>query len=167
MPHARTLAAGAAAALAILLLTAAPIPARTSPANMTRVNDALDDLHQASAAAHFDRYFAHFADGAVFLGTDDTERWNLDEFKAFAQPHFDKGTGWAYTPLERHIFLNDDETVAWFDERLENKSLGVCRGSGVLTRAPGGPWLITQYNLTIPIPNDLADRVVAMIREHR
>ena len=41
---------------------------------------------------------------------------------------------------------------------------GSCRGSGVLVRS-GDDWLITQYNLTIPIPNDLADEFAARIQE--
>ena len=35
----------------------------------------LDDFHDAAAHADEARYFGHFAAGAVFLGTDATERW--------------------------------------------------------------------------------------------
>jgi hypothetical protein len=54
--------------------------------------------------------------------------------------------------------------VAWFDELLESPHLGTCRGSGVLV-AVGGSWKITQYNLSIPIPNALADAVVKQIAD--
>jgi hypothetical protein len=40
----------------------------------------------------------------------------------------------------------------------------VTRSTGVLIREDGA-WKIAQYHLTIPIPNDLANRVVKMIRE--
>lgn len=38
-----------------------------------------------------------------------------------------------------------------------NEKYGECRGSGVLLRE-GGEWRIAQYNLTVPIPNDLMGR---------
>lgn len=124
----------------------------------------LDDFHDAASKADAPRYFAHFADDAVFLGTDATERWTLPEFKAFAKPYFDKGTGWTYTSRQRHINLTPDGRVAWFDELLDNAKLGECRGSGVLIRVGDG-WKVAQYNLTIPIPNALAERFAHEIVE--
>jgi hypothetical protein len=45
-----------------------------------------------------------------------------------------------------------------------NASLGETRGSGVLLREDGR-WRVAQYNLTIPIPNELAGDVALRIRE--
>ena len=45
------------------------------------------------AASDEERYFAHFADDAVFMGTDATERWDKAAFRAYAHPHFAKGKG--------------------------------------------------------------------------
>ena len=56
-----------------------------------------------------------------------------------------------------------DGATAFFDERLDNDALGETRGSGVLVREDGG-WKVAQYDLSIPIPNALADSVVAVIR---
>lgn len=125
----------------------------------------LDDFHDAAAKAEFNRYFSHFAPAAIFYGTDNTERWSVDEFKAYAKPLFDQGKGWAYRMTDRHIFLSEDRKTAWFDERLYAEHMGVCRGSGVLTLRDGA-WKIEQYNLTIPVPNDLAKSFVEKIREH-
>jgi len=47
---------------------------------------------------------------------------------------------------------------------LENETLGTTRGSGVLVKEKG-EWKISQYNLTIPVPNQLAREFVARIRE--
>jgi len=126
------------------------------------VAQVLDDLHRLAAEADGEAYFALFSDEAVFLGTDATERWTLDEFRAFAEPHFSKGRGWTYRVRDRWITVEDD--TAWFDEVLDNERLGECRGSGVLVRVDG-EWLLAQYNLAIPIPNALADDVVRRIRE--
>ena len=60
------------------------------------VDSVLDDFHHAAAAADEERYFAHFAPEGVFLGTDASERWTVEQFRRYAQPHFDKGDGWHY-----------------------------------------------------------------------
>jgi hypothetical protein len=125
----------------------------------------LDDFHAAAAAADGGRYFGHFATDGVFLGTDATERWTVEAFRAYAKPHFDAGKGWTYRATERHVDVDAGGAYAWFDEALDNAKLGACRGSGVLRRE-GGKWMVVQYNLTIPIPNDLALDVAAQIRRH-
>lgn len=124
----------------------------------------LDELHAAASAADFDRYFAVFADNAVFLGTDATERWPVAEFREYARARFSEGRGWTYEVKERHVSVAEDGSTAWFDERLENEFLGDTRGSGVLVLRDGS-WRIAQYNLTIPVPNELAEEFVARIRE--
>lgn len=124
----------------------------------------LDDFHDAASKADGPRYFGHFADDAVFLGTDATERWTLPQFKEFAKPYFDKGKGWTYASRDRRINLTPDGNTAWFDELLDNAKLGECRGSGVLIRV-GGAWKVSQYNLSIPIPNALAEQVAKTIAE--
>jgi ketosteroid isomerase-like protein len=126
----------------------------------------LDDFHDAASKADGARYFALLSPDAVFLGTDAGERWTKEEFRAFAEPYFSRGKGWTYVAKERHIDLAPGNAVAWFDEKLTNAKYGDCRGTGVL-RQIDGDWRIAQYNLTVPIPNDLAEKVVGMIREHQ
>ena len=65
--------------------------------------------------------------------------------------------------LERHVYIASGAKTAWFDERLENEGLGETRGSGVLLKE-NGEWKVAQYNLTIPIPNELSRDVVRQIR---
>jgi len=132
----------------------------------TEARATLDDFHAAAAAANEARYFSHFATDGVFLGTDATERWTVDAFKAYAKPHFDAGKGWTYKATERHVDIDAEGRYAWFDELLENAKLGVCRGSGVLRRE-GEEWKVVQYNLTIPIPNSLALKVADLIRDSK
>jgi ketosteroid isomerase-like protein len=125
----------------------------------------LDDWHAAAAAAQEERYFGHFAAGAVFLGTDATERWTVEEFRRYAHPHFAKGKAWSFKSVERHVAFSGDGAVAWFDEKLDTPNLGPCRGSGVLVRDKGA-WKIAQYNLTVPIPNDLMKEVKDRIEQY-
>ncbi|WP_420633403.1 nuclear transport factor 2 family protein [Candidatus Palauibacter sp.] len=127
------------------------------------VSAVLDALHEAASEADFNGYFSLYAREAVFLGTDATERWTRGEFMDYTRARFDAGTGWTYHMLERHITVAPGGRTAWFDERLENAGLGETRGSGVLVMEDGG-WKIAQYNLTIPIPNELARDVARQIR---
>ncbi|MBX3365013.1 MAG: nuclear transport factor 2 family protein [Phycisphaeraceae bacterium] len=151
-----------------------PESTQAAHAAMPTEADARDDvwrvlhsLHEQASRADFDAYFDLFAPGAVFLGTDATERWSLEEFKKYAMPHFRAAVGWTYTLIDtrRYITFSADGATAWFDEALHNEKLGECRGTGVLVRTPKG-WKIAQYNLTMPVPNEMILNVADEIR-HR
>ena len=114
----------------------------------------MDNLHKYASQANGELYFDLFNDDAIFFGTDATERWSKSDFKNYAQERFDKGDGWTYYPISRNIFFNRDKNTAWFDEELKNEKYGVFRGTGVLTKE-NNVWKINQYNLLLPIPNDL------------
>ena len=118
----------------------------------TQINKVLDNLHIYASKADGTNYFKLFDSEAVFFGTDATERWHINEFKDYALKRFEAGTGWTYEPISRNIYIN--ENTAWFDEELSNEKYGVFRGTGVLIKKDNN-WLITQYNLLLPIPNDL------------
>ena len=128
------------------------------------IDGVLSSFHQAASDANGDLYFSLFADNAVFLGTDASERWSVDEFKAFAEPYFSEGRGWTYTKIERHVYVSADRNTAWFDEMLWNEKYGTCRGTGVLVMTANG-WRIAQYHLTFPIPNDLSAEITSRIKE--
>lgn len=136
---------------------------RRLPGAAGDVARALDDFHDAAANADEDRYFALLPDDAVFLGTDGTERWTGAAFRRFAMPYFQRASAWTYVTIARAVEVAPGGDVAWFDEALDNASYGECRGSGVLVRRDGR-WVLRQYNLTIPVPNDLAGGVVKRIR---
>lgn len=149
---------------AALLLVLPPLAEAQAPADDEQLVAAtLNTLHQAASDADYQAYSRVFAADAVFLGTDATERWTRDEFMAFAKPYFDQGRGWTYVMVERHVSVAADGATAWFDERLDNASYGETRGSGVLIKE-SGEWKISQYNLTIPMPNELAREFVDRIR---
>lgn len=140
-----------------------PVTAAQNGGQESAVSTTIDALHTAASEADFERYSSLFAENAIFLGTDATERWTREEFMAFTKPYFDRGRGWTYVPTERHVYLSADGRTAWFDERLDNAGLGETRGSGVLIQVDG-EWKFSQYNLTIPVPNELASEFVARIR---
>ena len=59
----------------------------------------LDGLHRDAHDGNFQTYFARYSSDAVFLGTDKSERWTIEEFKSYAKPAFADGHGWTYTCL--------------------------------------------------------------------
>jgi hypothetical protein len=125
----------------------------------------LDDWHQAAAVADEARYFGYFAPNGVYMGTDPAERWTVAEFRAWAKPRFQSKKTWTFKARDRHIEFSADGKTAWFDEMLNTLDLGVARGSGVLVLL-GGTWKIAQYNLSVPIPNAMADSIVKQIGAH-
>ena len=116
------------------------------------INKTLNDLHKYASEADGENYLKLFDDNAIFYGTDATERWHIIDFRKYALNRFKTGTGWTYFPIKRNIYIN--EKTAWFDEELENEKYGIFRGTGVLIKK-NNKWLITQYNLLLPIPNEL------------
>lgn len=130
-------------------------------ADMAEIGAVLDRMHDAASRADGDTYFGQFSLAATFIGTDATERWNMVQFRAYAQPYFDQGRGWTYIPRpDRTIQLYGD--WATFDEVLDHDRYGVMRGSGSLHRSPDG-WKIEQYVLSFAVPNDRASDVVEVI----
>jgi hypothetical protein len=148
--------------LAILLLLTACATGAVTPSR-AEVDTLLDGWHRAAAEASESRYFGAMAPEFVFLGTDASERWDVATFRAFAHPYFAEGKGWTYVPRDRHVVFSPRGDVAWFDEKLDNTKYGECRGTGVARRV-NGTWKLAHYNLMIPIPNDLSERVVGLIR---
>ena len=122
----------------------------------------LDGLHQDAHDGNFQTYFARYSSDAVFLGTDKSERWTIEEFKSYAKPAFADGHGWTYTVVERN--WEGDGNTRWFDEILLNEKLGHCRGTGVI-QLINGEWKIAHYALTMLVPNDIAADVGSQTRE--
>jgi len=149
--------------LLILLCSAGLLSMPVFAAPAPSVEDTLDAFHAAAARADLEAYLGLLTPEAVFLGTDGTERWQGGEFSRFVSGHFSKGEGWAYAAKQRKVTLSDDGKLAWFDEMLDNDQLGLCRGSGVLV-LNDGHWRIAQYNLSVPIPNQVVGDFVAQIQ---
>ena len=154
--------------LALMMMIVALAAGRTALATDSGATSAvtvvLDSLHEAASEADGKRYFGLFSDDAIFFGTDPGERWTVAQFKAYALPRFNEGTGWTYRPTERHIYFSADRRLAWFDEALDRAQGGIFRGTGVLRHDEGG-WKIVRYNLSIPIPNALWDKVIDLTEQ--
>jgi hypothetical protein len=113
----------------------------------------IDGLHDDAHKGNFKSYFNRYSPNAVFLGTDKTERWTIEEFKGYAEPAFADGHGWTYKVVKRN--WGGEGNFRWFDEILFNEKLGHCRGTGV-TKLINDEWKIVHYALTMLVPNSIA-----------
>ncbi len=130
-------------------------------ADIVAINRVLDGYHQAAANGEWDVYFDLMSEDGVFIGTDARERWTKPEFRQYSSG----SNGWVYTPGQRNINITSDGQSAWFDEALLSQSYGSSRGTGVLIRTAQG-WKISQYHLTLPIPNGMVRSITDQIKEY-
>ncbi len=153
---------------ALLLISCGETPAKeqddmapkTSEKDAEAVNLLLEDWHAAAANANFDAYFSKMAEPSIFIGTDPTENWEKQDFKEWAKPYFDRGKAWSFSTLERNVFFSEEGELAWFDELLDTQ-MGICRGSGVLTKEDN-EWKIKHYVLSLAIPNEQVPAVTQL-----
>lgn len=124
----------------------------------------LDDFHAAAAAADKDRYLGYLSDDAVFMGTDEWERWpKHPDFTRYVEGRFGGGTGWTYESVERHITVAGSGDVAWFDEVVYSESNGRFRGTGVVIKN-GDDWKIAHYAMSFLIFNENWQEVIELTR---
>jgi len=128
-----------------------------------RVNLFLDEWHDDAANSRL-RYFDKIAKDGVYIGTDKSERWTRDDFRAWAKPYFERPTAWAFHATRRNIAFSADRKFIWFDEQLST-DMGPCQASGVIIDTPDG-LQIQHYQLSVAIPNDLLDGIAKNIREY-
>lgn len=132
-------------------------------AEKEQINTMLDTWHLNAAETNFDAYFGAMSNESVFVGTDAAEVWNIQQFKDFSKPYFDKGEAWSFKAVERNIYTDSAGKIAWFDEVLDTW-MGVCRGSGVLKKNDN-IWKIEHYVLSVTVPNDNIQEVVKINKE--
>ena len=128
------------------------------------VTSVLNKLHLNASEARGTEYFDLFAEDAIFFGTDINERWDKNAFQEYGMTRFETGKGWTYHMTKRNIYFSDDDETCWFDELVRNDKYGQLRGTGVM-KLVDQDWKIVQYNLALPIPNDLFPKYAQEIME--
>jgi hypothetical protein len=134
---------------------------QTFAQNHKDIDTVLDNWHIAAAQANADKFFGSMTEGSIYIGTDSSERWTKTQFIGFAKPYFDKGKAWDFKPFDRDVHVSADGKHAWFSELLTTW-MGVCRGSGILTKTKKG-WQIEQYHLSVTVPNDLIRDFISLV----
>ena len=149
--------------LVLAVLAIAYTPARAQD-DASQIHELLDDFHAAAAAADGERYLGHFSEDAVFMGTDDWERWPMEAFRTYVAERFEGGTGWTYVPQDRHLSFAASGDTVWFDELAVSPRWGRFRGTGVVVRTDRG-WKVAHYSLTALVPNERFAEVSRVAQE--
>jgi ketosteroid isomerase-like protein len=130
-----------------------------------KIGKVIDDFHDAAAHGDKDRYLGHLSEDAVFMGTDEWERWpKQPDFSTYVESRFENGRGWNYKSVERKIRVSNSADVAWFDEVVFSETNGRFRGTGVLTMQ-NGSWKISHYAMSFLILNENWDEVIELTRK--
>ena len=152
-----------AAAVLFLGLTGL-VHAETDAALTRQVNAFIDEWHDDAANARL-AYFDKMAKDGVYIGTDRTELWVRDDFKAWAKKYFERKSAWSFKATRRNVYASPDMSVIWFDELLDTPNMGPCMASGVLRKTAKG-FEIVHYQLSMAVPNEVAGQVTRLIGEH-
>jgi hypothetical protein len=131
------------------------------------VGSVIDDFHDAAAHGDKERYLGHMTDDAVFMGTDEWERWpKHPDFVDYVNMRFQNDSGWSYRSVEREIMLKDDADTAWFDEVVFSETNGRFRGTGVAV-LQDGEWKIAHYAMSFLVFNEDWPAVIELTRKTR
>lgn len=129
-----------------------------------QVNAFVDEWHDDAAHARM-AYFDKMAPDGVYIGTDRSELWQRDAFKAWARKYFEgKKSAWSFHATRRNVYASDDGKLIWFDELLDTPNLGHCMASGVIRKTDKG-FEILHYQLSMAVPNEIAKQVTALARQ--
>ncbi|MCC2970500.1 nuclear transport factor 2 family protein [Massilia sp. IC2-476] len=151
----------AAACLALSL--SATAHAATDAVLTKQVNAFVDEWHDDAAHARM-AYFDKMAEDGVYIGTDRTELWRRDEFKAWARKFFERKSAWSFKATRRNVYASPDKSVIWFDELLDTPNMGPCMASGVIRKTAKGLEIV-HYQLSMAVPNEVAGKVTKLIAE--
>jgi hypothetical protein len=122
----------------------------------------VDEWHDDAAHAR-PAFFDKMAKDGIYIGTDKTENWRRDAFKAWSKRFFDRGTAWTFKATQRNIYFSEDKKFIWFDELLAS-SMGTLQASGVIRRSDKG-LEIEHYQLSLAVPNEISDHIIKQIKE--
>jgi len=151
--------------LVLSLLISAFAAADGESSVVDAIGQVIDDFHDAAAHGDKTRYLGHMTEDAVFMGTDEWERWpKHPDFSAYVDGRFENGSGWSYRSVERTIRIADSGDTAWFDEVVFSEQNGRFRGTGVLTLQDGN-WKIAHYAMSFLILNENWEEVVELTRK--
>ncbi|MEQ8702743.1 MAG: nuclear transport factor 2 family protein [Phaeodactylibacter sp.] len=129
-----------------------------APNDPALIDTLLNAWHKAAATADAEGFFSKMTPDGIYLGTDAAERWLRDELRAWSEKAFDREVAWLFRPYDREVYFSRDGQTAWFEEMLDTPHMGICRGSGVLSKTAEG-WQIRHYDLALMVPNEKMEAV--------
>ena len=131
---------------------------------VVRIEELATNWHAAAAAADSAAFFDAMLDDGIYIGTDPAEHWTKAEFLSFASPYFAAGKAWAFSATERHVYYDEDQDLAYWDELLTTW-MGPCRGTAVVKRSQEGEWAIAHYTLSVAVANDRIQEYLDLLKQ--
>lgn len=135
-----------------------------APEDRLAIDTLLNAWHRAAATADAKAFFGKMTPDAIYLGTDASERWLRDELREWSAKAFGRDVAWLFRPYDRQIYFSADGRTAWVEEMLDTPHMGICRGSGVLSKTAEG-WRIRHYDLALMVPNERMNAVQKTLKE--
>lgn len=117
-----------------------------------REDEAINAWHEAAAVGDSAAFFSMMTENAVYLGTDESERWDKTSMGKDLGKYFNGKRAWKFIPYNRIYTELEDKNSILFDECLRTW-MGPCKATGILTKEKGN-WKISYYNLSVAVPND-------------
>lgn len=116
----------------------------------------LNRHHEAAAVKNIEALQDVFSEGALFVGTDDTEKWTRNQLLDALEK---TESGWDMTDCHhRHVYAVPEMLgVATFFETMRHTKYGLLRGSGMVFKELG-TWRISLYVLSFSVPNHVVDK---------
>ena len=151
-----------ACCLLLISLSAHATAPPSDAAYRRQINAFVDEWHDDAANARL-AYFDKIAPNGIYIGTDKTELWNREQFKAWSKRFFERKSAWSFKAVKRNVYMLADKNFIWFDELLDTQ-MGPCQASGVIRKTAKG-FEIEHYQLSIAIPNDVADKVSKIVKD--
>lgn len=130
-------------------------------ATKTKINGVIELWHLNVHKAKYEEYFNAMSENAMFYGTDVNEVWTKQQLKKHMKPYFDRKATWWFKTINREVYLNKYNDVAWFNEIVDTW-MGICRCVGILTLNEDNEWKIESYTTTLTIPNENLGKVIKM-----
>ena len=153
--------------LLLTVLSSVMAAAAGTDSSLAAIGRVIDDFHDAAAHGDKARYLGHLSEDAVFMGTDEWERWpKHPDFVDYVDGRFANGSGWTYKSVERTIRVSESADIAWFDEVLFSEQNGRFRGTGVLT-LQDGRWKISHYAMSFLVLNENWEEVIDLTKKTR
>lgn len=121
----------------------------------------IDQWHQAAAVGDSAGFFGLMTADAIYLGTDEKERWDRTSMGKDLGKYFNGKKAWKFIPYNRKYIVLEDKKSILFDECLSTW-MGPCKATGKLTKVKG-KWLISYYNLNVAVSNDVVKQYLTLL----
>ncbi len=125
------------------------------------MDETIDAWHAAAARGDSVAFFGSMTEKAIYLGTDEAERWDRASMARDLGRHFNGKKAWKFQSYNRQYTDLKDRNSILFDECLKTW-MGPCKATGMLSREKGR-WKISYYNLSVAVPNDYVKQYTKLL----